>query len=220
MVFRLLFLLIFFNISTSYPNIIYDKNKITITEIEINKYIDFYKTNYDKKISNNIAIKNIVLIKKTINYLKKNNPDFILELDKNILSEFGKDITTDQSIFNFLRFQKIRNEFINEYFKFKFNIKDLEKIISNFKDLKLPISINNCLTIENLHNVKSDEYFLESFFESLIDNQKKITTIINNTTYEICINENLFKIIEYEIFKYIEAKTENDFDNFIYGKIN
>ena len=220
MVFRLLVLLIFFNISTSYPNIIYDKNKITITEIEINKYIDFYKTNYDKKISNNIAIKNIVLIKKTINYLKKNNPDFILELDKNILSEFGKDITTDQSIFNFLRFQKIRNEFINEYFKFKFNIKDLEKIISNFKDLKLPISINNCLTIENLHNVKSDGYFLESFFESLIDNQKKITTIINNTTYEICINENLFKIIEYEIFKYIEAKTENDFDNFIYGKIN
>ena len=220
MVFRLLVLLIFFNINTSYPNIIYDKNKITITEIEINKYIDFYKTNYDKKISNNIAIKNIVLIKKTINYLKKNNPDFILELDKNILSEFGKDITTDQSIFNFLRFQKIRNEFINEYFKFKFNIKDLEKIISNFKDLKLPISINNCLTIENLHNVKSDGYFLESFFESLIDNQKKITTIINNTTYEICINENLFKIIEYEIFKYIEAKTENDFDNFIYGKIN
>ena len=38
------------------------------------------------------------------------------KLDKNIKSEFNKDIFNDQSILNFVRFQKIRNEFITEYF--------------------------------------------------------------------------------------------------------
>ena len=220
MVFKLLIFLIFFNINFSHANIIYDKNEITITELEINKYINFYEINYKKNISNNQAIKNIVLIKRTINFLFENNPDFMMVLDKNILSEFPEDITRDENFLNFLRFQKIRYEFINEYFKFNFNVEDLEKVFSTFDDLKLPLSKNNCLTIEKLHKIKIDKYFLESFFESLKENPKRITTIIDNELYDICINEKLFKTIEYEIIKYIEIKTEEDFDKFIYGKTN
>ena len=220
MVYRLLIFLIFFNINFSYANIIYDKNEITITELEIDKYIDFYEANYKKNISNNQAIKNIVLIKRTINFLFENNPDFMLVLDKNILSEFSEDITKDENFLNFIRFQKIRYEFINEYFQFNFNVNDLKKVFSAFDDLKLPLSKNNCLTIEKLHKIELDEYFLESFFENLRENPQKITTIIDNESYDICINERLFKTIEYEIFKYIEIKTEGDFDKFIYGKIN
>ena len=39
---------------------------------------------------------------------------------------------------NFIRFQKIRNEF-TEYFKNSFDIEDLEIIFSNFNNLQIPI---------------------------------------------------------------------------------
>ena len=80
--------------------------------------------------------------------------------------EFGKEIFNNQFLKNFLRFQKIRNEFISEYFQNKFNIEDLKIIFSsNFEmNLKLPISKNNCLTIEKLHELNEDKYFFIKTF--------------------------------------------------------
>ena len=43
---------------------------------------------------------------------------------------------------------------------------------------------------------------------------------MNNELYEVCLNNKLFKDIESEIIKFIENKTKNDFDKFIYQKIN
>ena len=42
-------------------------------------------------------------------------------LDQNIKTEFGEKITEDQNFFNFIRFQKIRNEFISKYFQNNFD---------------------------------------------------------------------------------------------------
>ena len=118
------------SINLSYSNIIYNKNEILITDIELNSYKNLYKKNFQKDISNNVALKNIVLIKQTIGYLLDNNPEFMNKLDKNIKSEFNKDIFNDQSILNFARFQKIRNEFITEYFQNSFNFEDFKKMFS------------------------------------------------------------------------------------------
>ena len=220
MIYKLLILISFLFIKIGYANIIYDKNEIIITEIEMNNYKELYKTNFGDIISNNKAIKNIVLIKKTINFLVKNNPDFISALDQNIKLEYNKEIINNQDLLNFIRFQKIRNEFISEYFQNIFSIEDLEIVISNFDSLRLPISKNDCLTVEKLYDVSNDKSFTESFFNNLKNKSQKITTSINNELYDVCLNKKSFKNIESEIIKFIENRTENDFDKFVYRKDN
>ena len=77
-------------------------------------------------------------------------------LDENINSEYEWDLN-NQSLLNFIRFQKIRNEFITEYFQNNFNLKELEVIFYNLNNLKIPISKNNCLTVERLYEVSLDK---------------------------------------------------------------
>lgn len=220
MVYKLLVLIFFLGIKIGYTNVIYDKNEIIITEIELNNYKELYKNNFGTDISNNKAIKNIVLTKRTINSLIKNNPEFISILNQNIELEYGKDIFNNKSILNFIRFQKIKNEFISDYFKNNFSTKDLEIIFSNFENLSLPISKNNCLTIEKLYEFKNDIIFIENFFKNLRDKSNRITTSINNELIDVCMDNKSFKIIESEIIKFIENKIEDDFDKFIYRKNN
>ena len=218
MVYKLLILVFLLGIKIGYANVIYDKNEIIITEIELNNYKELYKNNFGSDISKNVAIKNIVLITKTISFLKTNNPNFISTLDQNIKLEYGDKIFYNQELLNFIRFQKIRNEFISEYFQNIFSSKDLEIIITNFDSLKLPISKNNCLTIEKLYDVSNDKNFIESFFKNIRKKNLKIVTSINEELYEVCMNDKLFNKIESEIIKFIENKTEDDFDKFIYRK--
>ena len=54
--------LLYFNIGNS--NIIYDKNNVLISDIELNTYINVYKEFYNKDLENNKALKEIVLLKK------------------------------------------------------------------------------------------------------------------------------------------------------------
>ena len=220
MVIRLLILIFFFCIKFSYSSIIYDKNEITITEIEITKYIDLHNINFGSNISINQAIKNIVLMKRTISDLLNDNPEFLSILDKKIVSEYSEEILNDKNVLNFIRFQKIRNEFISEYFRNNFNLDDLEIIFANLNNLKIPVSKNNCMTIEKLYDVSSDKNFIENFFKNLRNKNQKITTSINNELFDVCLDNKSFKNIESEIIKFIENKTEDDFDKFIYRKNN
>ena len=145
MVYRLLLFMLIFSIKTAYSNIIYDKNNILITDIEMNKYLNFYKNNFENSISKNEAIKNIVIIKNTINNLQNNNPNYLSNLDILIEKEYTKEIFNDQVKLYFIRFQKIRNEFISEYFNNKLDIKDLKNIFSNFYFLTLTLILStNC----------------------------------------------------------------------------
>ena len=218
MVYRLLILIFLLSIKIGYTNVIYDKNEIVITQIELNNYKELYKNNLGRDITNNIAIKNIVLMMETISFLKINNPDFISNLDKNIKLEYGEEIFENQNILNFIRFQQIKNEFISEYFLNIFSIKDLEIIFANFDSIKLPISKNNCLTIEKLYNLSNDKNFTESFFKKIKKKNLKITTFINEELYEVCLNDKLFNNIEREIVEYIENEIEDDFNRFVREK--
>lgn len=220
MVYRLLIFIFFLWINHSYANIIYDKNEIIVTDIEINIYKNLYKNNLRNEISDNKAIKNIVLTKKTINYLLKNNPNFISVLDQNIKLEYGERVFDNQNLLNFIRFQQIRNEFISEYFQNVFSMEDLKIIITKFDNLELPLSKNGCLTIEKMYKFNNDKNFLESFFKNLRNKSLKITTSINNNFYEVCMNNKLYKNIETEIIKYITNQTDKEFDKFIRSKNN
>jgi len=218
--FRLIFLIFIFISNIAYSNIIYDKNGISITDYEVEKYINIYENNNQIKISKNKAIKNIVLMKKTINFLLKNNPEFISILDKNIELEFGNKISNEIGLINYIRFQKIRNEFISEYFQNNFDIQDLEIIFFNFDDLIIPISKNKCLTIEKLHKFDNDKIFLNSLYNSLKSRKKEFEILINNQSFDVCIDDKLFNKIESIIIKFIENKTNDDFNKFIYDKIS
>jgi hypothetical protein len=220
MVFRLVFLIFIFISNISYSNIIYDKNGISITNNDLENYLNLYENNNQIRISKNKAIKNIVLMKQTINFLLIKNPEFMTILDQNIEIEFGNNILNEKILLNYVRFQKIRNEFIFEYFQNNFDIQDFEIIISNLDNLKIPISKNKCLTIEKLHNFKNDQNFSKNLYNSLKNRKKEFEILINNQLYDVCISDQLFNNIDNIIIKFIENKTEDDFNKFIYEKIN
>lgn len=221
MVFRSILIIIFLNFNSGYSSsIIYDKEGILISDIEFNNYLKIYEANFEYDITKNQAIKNIVLIKKTINYFLNKNPNLISILDKNIKSDFNEEIIQNQMFLDFLRFQNIRNEYTLEYFRNEFNIQDLNNIFSSLDNLKIPLSRNKCLTIEKLYKANEDKEFIFNFLDNLKNNTKDFKTKIDNFTYDVCINDKLFNDIEIIIFKYIENKTENEFKKFIYGMNN
>jgi hypothetical protein len=214
----IIILLLFFKVS--YSNIIYDKNENSVTELELNTYIELYKNSFGQNLSQNKALKDIILIKNTINFLEKNNPDFISELDEILKLQF-KNIEFETSIIkDYLRFQKIRNEFISDYFQNDFNIEDLKLIFLSMNELELPISKNNCLTIDKMQGFNEDKYFLNNFFENFKDGNKFFKIKIQNDLFNVCFTDKQIKEIENEIIKFVEKKTQSDFQKFIYGKLN
>ena len=219
MVFKFSVIIFALMLNLSYANIIYDKNNITITEIELDLYKKLFEENNGYTLKNNQAIKKLVLLKNTINFLLLNNNEFMMVLDERIKAEFGKEVLNKKVLLNFIRFQKIRSEFITEYFQNNFNLNDLKLIFSLLSELKLPLSVNNCLTIEKLYDARNDKNFISSFFSSLKGNKNKFQTEIDDISYDICINQKLYKDLESLIIKYIEKETEEEFNKFIYGKI-
>ena len=185
-----------------------------------NNYIELYQNSFNQKLSKNKALKDIILIKNTINFLKKNNPDFIKELDEILELQF-KNIEFETSIIkDFLRFQKIRNEFISNYFQDQFNIEDLKIIFSSMNKIELAISKNNCLTIEKIQNFNGDRNFLISFYENFKEGKRNFKTKIKNELFDVCITDKQIKEIENVIIRFVEKKTQTDFQKFVYGKLN
>ena len=81
----------FFLISISFNSlseILYEKDNIIITDIDIKIYQKHYKNNYGLNINNTNALKDLVLIENVINNLKKNNSEFMDKLDQQILMKY------------------------------------------------------------------------------------------------------------------------------------
>lgn len=222
MVYKTLAILLLFllNIKILYCEIIYDKNDISITKIELREYQNIYMENYNSEISYNKALKEIVLMRKTIGFLLKNNPEFMNILDDSLESQIGVEFHRSNLNRDFLRFIKIRNEFISEYFQKDFEVSELKSIFKSYNEFKIPISKNDCLTIDKIEDLRDNSFFINNFFENLKKNSQTFEVKINNNIYDVCINNTLFKQIEESIIKYIELKTTNTFNDFIYKKVN
>ena len=218
--FRFLLIIFLLSINLAYSNIVYDKNGISISEIEIETFKNLYQEFYQQKISNNFAKKNIILMKKTIKYLEDYNQKFISLLNESIKEEHGLDVEKKIILYDFLRFQKIRNEFISDYYQNQFDIDDLRLIFTYFEELNLPLSENKCFTIERLNNLKDDEYFLNNFFYNFKNNKQEYKTNINGKDFDVCISIEIFNKIDNQIYNFIQNKTEKNFLDFIYGKIS
>ena len=200
----------------SYSNIVYDKNNIVISNIDLDYYSQLYFENFGEKINKSNAIKNIVIIKNVINNFKKNNPDFLNRVDDILIKEYGNQKMDIQIVKDFVRYFKIKNEFIYEYYFSKFNIKDLENVFNTYEKIELPISKNDCMTILKLNNFKGNKEFLYSFYENLKKEIKKYEVTIDKIRYDVCINPKNYEFFESSILKYIDLKTKDEFKKFVY----
>ena len=102
---KLILILIFFlSKNILYANIIYDKNNVIISEINLNYYKEMHYEKYDENINNSKALKNLVIIKNVISSLKKNNQDFLKKIDESIYSEIGKENINSDVVLDTMRF--------------------------------------------------------------------------------------------------------------------
>ena len=202
----------------SYSKVLYNKNNLVITEIDIETYINLYENSYGYNLSNDSALRDLVLIKNLIENLEKNNQKFIDQIDNEIFQQYGEISKKSQSFLEFARFSKIREEFIKEYFQNKLKLEELKKLFSGLNSLDLPISKNNCLIIEKIIDLKDNEDFVKSFFSNLRNNTRDISILDQGIEYSVCINEKIFWDIEQLVIKYIQTKTNDEFQAFVYGK--
>jgi|TARA_X000000950_G_scaffold268379_1_gene345856 hypothetical protein len=220
MVYRFLIkivLTIFFSLNT-FAVVLYDKNELIITDIELNIYKDLYLKNYKYEIQDSNGLKDLVLLNNVIKDLKKNNIEFINKIDKEIISMFGENIVNNEIVLNFYRFSKVRDEFIYNYFRNNLNVDEIANIFKDLKVLNLPISENNCLVIKDVVDLKNNREFIESFFYNLKNNTNDYKAKIRNLFFNVCIDENSYYKIEQLIVSYIRIQTEKEFENFIYEK--
>lgn len=214
-----LFLSIFFIIiNNSKANIIYDKNNIIITEIDLDYYKKIHYENFNEIVNTSKAIKNLVIIKKLVNNLKKNNSVFLERIDKDISSEIDLENIKSEIILDINRYFKTRIEFVYNYIKNDFKKNDLENIFDSFSNLNLPLSNNNCLTIIKIVDLKYNTEFINIFYKNLQTQSEIFEIPIDSINYKVCINEKNREIIDKEIFKYANKAIEDKFNEFIYAQ--
>ena len=214
----LYFFLSLFIIQNSHSNVIYEKNNLIITEIDIKIYQKLYLENYNSRISKTDSLKDLVLINNLIKNLEKNNAEFLNKIDTEILSRVGEDYIKNEGTRNFLRFSRIRDEFIINYFQNKLNLDEVFDIFSSLDFLNLPVSIDNCLIIKEIVDLKNNKEFIKSFYENLKKNKREFQITIDEVKHQVCINETSFRTLEKLIVDYIQIKTAKQFEKFVYEK--
>ena len=202
----------------SYTGILYEKDNLIITDIDVEIYKQLYKNSYGADINNTNTLKDLILIKKVMKDLNNNNPKFINKIDNEISRQYGSESLEDTNLKEFLRFAKIRDEFIINYFQNKLEVSEIINLFNSLEKLNLPISDNDCLIINEVVDLKNNEEFAENLFLNLKNNSNEFTLIINKKEYKVCIDEVAFKSIENLVIKYIQNQTNDEFKKFVYGK--
>ena len=198
--------------------ILYDKSGIIITDLDLNNYINL-STQLDQiKLDKNKAIKNLVLQKKIIKDLELNNIQYLATIDQQILMEFGQDNFNNIFIRDFIRFKKVKDEFIFEYYNNELDFIKFKNILESITELKLPISNNNCLTILDFIDLKNNISFQKNYYKNLKNKTADYEVMINDQLFQVCINNQILKQIDNIIIKYIEVQIEDSFKSLIYGK--
>lgn len=212
----LLTLTLFINIS--FAEVLYKKDNLIITDIDIKLYKKLYENNYGSIIDKNNALKDLVLIHNVINHFEKNNKKFLDRIDSEISLQYGDNVLNDINFRDFLRFSKFRDEFIIDYFNNKLTTLEIIGVFEKLDSLELPLSKSDCMIIEQFIDLKNNINFIEILLRNLKKNSRDFKIILDDNEYKICIDENNFRSLERLIVSYIETQTKEDFKNFVYGK--
>ena len=210
----LLFLLISFNLYGS--EIIYNKNNILITKQDIEQYKFIEKDlNY---YNDNIIIKEIVLIKRTINNLKNNNPRYFEQSMSNVKSKNFYIEEVDQNFLEeYLFYINVRNDIAREFMSNKFDQNNLKSIFEN-TNITFGLSKNECMTIYQTISIKKlniDEIY-NILNRRVID--FKFKKNYENEVTDVCLSEKITNQIIQLFNNYMIEKSREDFLKFIYEK--
>ena len=115
-----IFFIFFFIKLNSFANVVYDKNNIIITELDIEYYKKFHNEKYKEEISHTNALKKLVMIKNLIISLENNNPEFLKKVDRDIANDIGDKNINSKTVFDIVRFFKTKNAFIIKKENFTF----------------------------------------------------------------------------------------------------
>jgi len=204
----------FFNFAHS--EILYDKEGIIISNIDIHIYKEFYKNLYKNEISTEKSIKDVILIKKLIQRLKNKNPSLLERIDQQININTKNKTTYEENLKDYDRFLIIKNDMINEYYLNNFSLDEMEIILSKINNLKISLSINSCLTIEKIVNAEEISELPSLIFKKIKGNNDIVLININNKNYQICLNDNLYSILQWEISEYINIQIEKNLKEILY----
>ena len=197
-----------------YANIIYEKSDILITDLEVEVFINFFIDDYSLK--ENEAIKQIYLIKRLVKNLKKFDPQYLKNIDTAI--NFEQDqLLENEPLYNALRFNIIRNDFIIDYIINYLSIEDLNIIFQDYNEVKIPISQNGCLIYSDMISISNNENLIRFIYNLITQNNNLNNSIsINEKSYSICIDKNIYQKINNIVFDHIKVETKTDFENYLY----
>ena len=210
---KIIFIFLFL-LSNSFASILFEKDDIIVTEFDIK----IYQNSSSLQISglnNNQLIKEIFLIKKTISLLKNNKPEFINAVDQllNIHT-----ISEENFIMDIKRYNFIKNDLIKDYYQNRLTLNDISLAIKNLGNYKLPLSLNNCITIDSIIDIKNIANFDELYFNNIKNSKQELFYITDSKKYKICLNQSIVSGLENELSKIISQITESDLKSFIYEK--
>lgn len=213
-IFIALLIINFFNFAHS--EILYDKEGIIISNIDIHIYKEFYKNLYKNEISTEKSIKDVILIKKLIQRLKNKNPSLLERIDQQININTKNKTTYEENLRDYDRFLIIKNDMIKEYYLNNFSLDEMEIILSKINNLKISLSINSCLTIEKIVNAEEISELPSLIFKKIKGNNDIVLININNKNYQICLNDNFYSILQWEISEYINIQIEKNLKEILY----
>lgn len=210
------FMIFFFSFNSYASEIVYNKNNILITKQDVHQYKLIKKEiNYS---NDNIIIKDIVLIKRTIDTLKNKNPKYYEQVMSQITSRNLYVDKVDQNFLNeYFFYINVKNDIAREFMLNKFE-KNQIKIIFKNKNITFGLSQNECLTIFKtipIDDLNTDEIY-KILNREIVNFQFKKK--FENSLLDVCLSEKITNEIIQLFNGYMLSNSKEDFLKFIYEK--
>lgn len=202
--FKLIITLLFIcqNINSS---VIFQKGDMLITTLDIKIFDEFTIQNGNNTLNLNQKIREIILINNIIKKVSNKNPQYLELIDEQIKNNNNLNTLTDFS-FNLLRYNKIKQDLISDYYYNKISSEDIKLAFDTINNLKVSLSIDNCNFIQTIKSLNEIDNFYLLFYDQIKNPEIKLTYLEANIEYEICLNQNNISSIEKALTKLIEPK--------------
>lgn len=200
-------LIIFFIcvVTNSYCSIIFQKDNIVITDYDIKNFDDFYYSkNIEIQLNENQKIKQIILINQVIDKLTKTNPKYLNFIDETIQKSYNQQ--EKDNTLNLLRFDLIKIDLIKDYYFNKITLDEIKFAFKSIKNLKIPLSKDNCNFIHQVKQISEINNFDLIYFNNIKNPSSQLTIMDNDIQYQICFNNNNITTIENTLTKLIEKE--------------
>lgn len=211
----LLFILLLFKYSYSHSNyeILYNNNNIIITSQDIEQLNIIKKSNNINLGLNNDLVE-MVLIKKTYEKLKINNPTYYNNIINKIRNQNFMIKNVDQDFLEeFIFFINVKNDIAQEFFLNEFNKENLNNLFLE-SNIKINLSMNSCNIIDyQIEIYKIDNSILEKILKL---DTKDLNINVENQNLNLCLDDNKIKNIVNFFNQKIIKLSNKKFMDFIY----